>query len=234
VIPQLLTTTLDFPPIETALTEPNGLLAFGGDLSAERLIQAYQLGIFPWYDASQPILWWSPHPRAVLFPKNLKISKSLMKTLKKGVFNVTYDKAFEQVIQHCQAPRKYAEGTWITEEMQKAYIELHRRQYAHSIECWQEGRLVGGLYGVTLGKLFFGESMFSLVTDSSKVAFVYLVKHLESFQYPLIDCQVGNSHLESLGTSFIDRQTFKNYLIQNQQYSLDLTHWQTPFQFSFD
>ena len=223
-----------FPPIESALEEPNGLLAMGGDLSTQRLLLAYASGIFPWFDEQQPILWWSPNPRAVIYPSELKIAKSLRSILKKGLFHVTYDTAFSQVVEACRAPRKNAQGTWITEQIQKSYNELHQQGYAHSIECWQENKLVGGLYGVTLGKLFFGESMFSFATNSSKVAFVYLVQHLASFGFPLIDCQVPNSHLESLGSTTIPRSEFKILLKHYASFPRDDAPWHTPFSLFFD
>ncbi len=223
-----------FPPIESALEEPNGLLAMGGDLSTQRLLLAYASGIFPWFDEQQPILWWSPNPRAVIYPSELKIAKSLRSILKKGLFHVTYDTAFSQVVEACRAPRKNAQGTWITEQIQKSYNELHQQGYAHSIECWQKNKLVGGLYGVTLGKLFFGESMFSFATNSSKVAFVYLVQHLASFGFPLIDCQVPNSHLESLGSTTIPRSEFKILLKHYASFPRDDAPWHTPFSLFFD
>lgn len=203
----------DFPPIEQALKEPNGLLAAGGDLSIPRLLRAYTLGIFPWFDEDQPILWWSPDPRAVLFPQDLHISRSLHKTLRSQRFTVTFDQQFESVIRACSAPRTGSQGTWITEDIVAAYCALHRRGFAHSVECWNdEGKLVGGLYGMALGQLFFGESMFSRATDTSKVAFVHLVKQLEDWRYPLIDCQVMNPHLASLGATLIPRSEFKHWL----------------------
>ncbi|MFO7602915.1 MAG: leucyl/phenylalanyl-tRNA--protein transferase, partial [Gammaproteobacteria bacterium] len=156
----------DFPPVTLALREPDGLLAVGGDLSVQRLLNAYAHGIFPWYSEGQPILWWSPDPRLVLYPAQLKIHRSLAKRLRKGLFTVRFDRAFLSIIQACAAPRRGAHGTWISDEMQQAYLRLHEAGYAHSIECWQEGQLVGGLYGIALGQAFFGESMFSHVTDA--------------------------------------------------------------------
>jgi len=202
----------DFPPIERALAEPNGLLAAGGDLSIERLLKAYSRGIFPWFDDDQPILWWSPDPRAVLFPQDLHISRSLHKTLRSGRFRVTLDQNFDAVIRACSAPRKGAQGTWITEDIIDAYNALHARGFAHSVECWHQDELVGGLYGVALGKLYFGESMFSRMTDASKVAFVHLVRQLEQWGFPLIDCQIMNPHLASLGATLMPRATFKGWL----------------------
>lgn len=202
----------DFPDVRLALTEPDGLLAVGGDLSEQRLLAAYRNGIFPWYNEDQPILWWSPDPRAVLFPDKLKISKSLRKKIRQGLFSVKFDTAFEQVMLECAAPRPGQNGTWISDEMRQAYKRLHNLGYAHSIECWQGDRLVGGLYGIALGQIFFGESMFSRVADASKVAFVYLVRHLQARDFALIDCQVSSAHLESLGACNIERSDFSRYL----------------------
>ncbi len=197
-----------FPDVELALEEPNGLLAAGGDLSQTRIIAAYRLGIFPWYSDGEPILWWSPDPRAVLFPERLKISRSLKKTLSKKRFEVTLDTAFKDVIFACAEPRKDDGGTWITTELREAYYHLHQTGIAHSVECWQDTRLVGGLYGVALGKVFFGESMFSRQTDASKVALVHLVWQLKRWGYQLIDCQVSSRHLASLGAVDIRRRQF--------------------------
>jgi leucyl/phenylalanyl-tRNA--protein transferase len=197
-----------FPDVELALDEPNGLLAAGGDLSPQRILAAYRLGIFPWYSDGEPILWWSPDPRAVLFPESIKISRSLKKTLNKKLFDVRLDTAFDQVIRACAQPRKDGAGTWITGPMYETYCQLHRDGFAHSVECWQNGRLVGGLYGLALGKVFFGESMFSLVTDASKVALVHLVWQLKRWRFGMIDCQVTSSHLASLGATDIPRREF--------------------------
>ena len=197
-----------FPPVGQAETEPNGLLAVGGDLSSTRLLNAYRRGIFPWYSADQPILWWSPDPRTVLYPERLKISRSLRKTLRNKPFVVTFDQAFVSVVTACSAPRKYAQGTWITAQMLAAYRELHRIGYAHSVEVWLEERLVGGVYGVALGRVFFGESMFSVARDASKVALVHLVQLLIEQGFRLIDCQVYSDHLISLGAEEISRMRF--------------------------
>jgi leucyl/phenylalanyl-tRNA--protein transferase len=197
-----------FPPVEQAELEPNGLLAVGGDLSSSRLLNAYRSGIFPWYSDDQPILWWSPDPRTVLYPEQLKISRSLRKTLRNKPFRVTFDQAFSGVMSACAAPRKQAEGTWISPEMLAAYRELHRIGYAHSVEVWMEDRLVGGLYGVALGSVFFGESMFSTERDASKVALVYLTRLLQDRDFRLIDCQVYSAHLISLGAKEIERSSF--------------------------
>ncbi|UCE88412.1 MAG: leucyl/phenylalanyl-tRNA--protein transferase [Pseudomonadota bacterium] len=197
-----------FPEVSSALRDPDGLLAAGGDLSPERLLAAYRRGIFPWYSEGQPILWWSPDPRAVMFPENLRVSRSLRKTVRQRRFRVTFDTAFAQVVAACAGPRDSESGTWITAEMQAAYQRLHTRGKAHSVECWQGENLVGGLYGVALGRVFFGESMFSAVSDASKVAFVYLVRHLEAWGVPVIDCQVHTGHLASLGAQSIPRARF--------------------------
>lgn len=201
---------IHFPPLEHA-TE-HGLLAAGGDLSAARLLAAYQRGIFPWFNKQDPILWWSPNPRMVLIPSELKISKSLNKTLRKGHFKVTFDMAFNDVMQACAAPRNRQSDkphdTWIHEDMVVAYQTLHQQGYAHSVECWHEERLVGGLYGVAIGKMFYGESMFSFVSDSSKVALIALCQQLQRWQFPLIDCQVHSEHLVRLGAKILPRDDF--------------------------
>jgi leucyl/phenylalanyl-tRNA--protein transferase len=203
----------DFPPLESALRQPNGLLAIGGDLAPERLLAAYRLGIFPWYEETQPILWWSPEPRLVMFPEQLKVSRSLAKAMRNKDFRVTLDQAFAEVIKHCgQTVRPGQAGTWITVEMRRAYIRLHRLGHAHSVECWLDGELVGGLYGISLGKVFFGESMFSRVSDASKVAYVRLVRKLREWGYELIDCQVYTEHLASLGAVEIPRAQFRQIL----------------------
>ena len=204
-----------FPAIETALTEPDGLLAVGGCLSSERIINAYKQGIFPWYSPGDPILWWSPDPRLVLFPDNLRVSRSLKKTIRKGDFSVTYDQAFSQVMQYCAAPRDKEEGTWITEDIYQAYNQLHQQGIAHSCEIWFDDELVGGLYGISIGQVFFGESMFHRKTDASKIAFYYLVNQLSEWGYQLIDCQVQTNHLSSLGAKDIDRKDFASLLKQH-------------------
>lgn len=209
-------TRFEFPDVRLALEEPDGLLAVGGDLSIKRLTAAYRKGIFPWYNDEQPILWWSPNPRAVLLPDELKVSRSLKKTLRKKRFSVTFDHAFSEVIEACSGPRAQDNdpGTWITDEMKHAYQQLHKQGFAHSVECWCDGKLVGGLYGVAIGQVFFGESMFSRQTDASKVAFVALVQQLSQWGFGLIDCQVQSQHLESLGAKTIGRETFTNLLDQ--------------------
>ncbi|KUJ84732.1 leucyl/phenylalanyl-tRNA--protein transferase [Microbulbifer flavimaris] len=203
---------IDFPDTENALLDPNGLLAIGGQLTPEWLLAAYRRGIFPWFSEDQPILWWSPSPRCVIFPAQYRIGRSLRKTLRKGDFAVTFDRAFSRVVDACRAPRAYTDETWITDEMGSAYAALHRLGHAHSVEVWQKGELVGGLYGVAIGRMFFGESMFHRVTDASKVAFAYLVRQLDLWGCPMIDCQVSNPHLTSLGAVEVARATFERQL----------------------
>ncbi len=203
---------LSFPPLETALRAPNGLLAAGGDLRPERLLAAYRHGCFPWYQEGQPLLWWSPDPRTVLFPDELHVSRSLRKRMRNGDYRVTFDTAFAEVIQGCAGPRSYADGTWITTPMQDAYVRLHEMGVAHSVEVWQQGQLVGGLYGLAMGELFFGESMFSRATDASKVGFVTLVERLREWGFALIDCQMPTRHLESFGARSIPRAAFAEAL----------------------
>jgi len=201
-----------FPDVELALRDPDGLLALGGDLSVQRLLHAYRQGIFPWFGARQPILWWSPDPRLVLYPQDLHISRSLARTLRSDRFRVTLDRDFPSVIEHCAAPRPGQAGTWITPEMQTAYTELHAAGYAHSVECWLDDQLAGGLYGVAIGRIFFGESMFARVPDASKVAFVRLVRELQRREFRLIDCQVHTAHLASLGAATVPRREFVRIL----------------------
>lgn len=206
-----LSEALVFPPAEGA--GPEGLVAAGGDLSPERLLLAYRSGIFPWFNEDALILWWSPDPRMVLFPSELRISKSMKKVLASGRFRVTRNKAFEQVIDACaQIPRKEGLGTWITPGMRQAYLELYRQGHAVSYEVWQEGELVGGLYGVDLGNVFCGESMFSRVSNASKAAFIHMVQDLKQQGYTLVDCQVHTPHLESLGAREIPRADFLGVL----------------------
>jgi leucyl/phenylalanyl-tRNA--protein transferase len=197
-----------FPPASEALTEPNGLLAAGGDLEPQRLLAAYKQGIFPWYQEGQPILWWSPDPRAVLWPSGLKVSRSLRRSFKKRRFEFRVDTDFERVVAACAEPRRYGGGTWITAEMARAYIRLHQLGWAHSFETWADGRLVGGLYGVGIGRAFFGESMFTRVTDASKVALVHAVDFLSARGTQIIDCQVASAHTQSLGAVDIPRAQF--------------------------
>ena len=197
-----------FPPVEQALTEPNGLLAAGGDLTPQRLLAAYKRGIFPWYQDGQPILWWSPDPRAVLKPEALKVSRSLRRSMRNRGFEFRIDTAFDAVVAGCAAPRRYGAGTWITADMAEAYARMHRLGWAHSFETWIESRLVGGLYGVAIGRAFFGESMFSRATDASKVALVHGVEYLRARGTRLIDCQVASAHTRSLGAVDMPRAEF--------------------------
>ncbi|MCP4715931.1 MAG: leucyl/phenylalanyl-tRNA--protein transferase [Deltaproteobacteria bacterium] len=191
------------------LAEPSGLLAVGGDLSVERLLTAYSLGVFPWYSGDDPILWWSPDPRLMLEPGNLKISRSLQRVLNKKVFSITFDRDFEAVIRSCAlTKRKQEDGTWIVDEMISAYIRLHETGFAHSMECWYEDELAGGLYGVSIGSAFFGESMFTERTDASKVALVHLVAALTTWKFDLIDCQVPSDHLLRMGAQEMERTEF--------------------------
>lgn len=203
-----------FPHPDRALTEPNGLLAAGGDLSLPRLLRAYREGIFPWYEAGQPILWWSPDPRTVLFSDQVVISRSLRKTLRNGRFRVSFDEAFREVIRGCAEPRGGVHGTWITYGMQQAFVQLYEAGHAHSVEVWQDGELTGGLYGVSFGRMFYGESMFSRVSDASKVALVVLCRHLEHWGYPLIDCQTPSAHLTRMGARPMSRRDFRKWLDQ--------------------
>lgn len=207
----LLSKDLIFPPVQ--LADEDGLLAIGGDLSVDRLLLAYKSGIFPWYNEGEPIIWYSPNPRMVLFPANLKVSKSMKQIIKKGEFSITFNQQFSEVISNCKNMYRAGQGgTWITNEMQNAYIELHKKGIAKSVEVWLENELVGGLYGIDLGDIFCGESMFSKVSNASKLAFIYLVQKLKEEDYKLIDCQVYNNHLASLGAKEIPREIFLKYL----------------------
>ena len=197
-----------FPPVESALRHPAGLLAAGADLSPQRLIDAYRLGIFPWFSAGEPILWWSPDPRMVLFPGEVKISRSLAKRLRRREFEARLDTAFAEVMRACAAPRQGADGTWITPQMQQAYLRLHELGWAHSVETWVEDELVGGLYGIAIGRAFYGESMFARTSDASKVALAHLARHLESRGFGMIDCQMSTAHLATLGGREIPRSQF--------------------------
>jgi leucyl/phenylalanyl-tRNA--protein transferase len=203
-----------FPPPAQALTEPNGLLAAGADLSVERLLAAYQRGIFPWYSAGQPILWWSPDPRMVLIPSELTLPRSLRKRLRRQDYEVRSDTAFEAVMRACAEPRAGQDGTWITEEMIAAYGALNQRAIAHSVETWIDGELAGGLYGVALGRVFFGESMFTRVTDASKIALAHLARQLERWNVGMIDCQMATSHLAAFGAREIPRERFMARLVK--------------------
>lgn len=210
----ILSDDLFFPPVD--LADEDGLLAIGGDLSTERLLLAYKQGIFPWYNPDEPICWWFPNPRFVLFPTEIKISTSMKTVLQNGHFKFTINRAFDRVIQNCKTVvRKGQDGTWIAPSLQKAYIKLHELGFAHSAEAWQDGQLVGGLYGVRLGNIFFGESMFSLKSNASKFAFINYSKTLLQENVKLIDCQVYTKHLESLGARMIDANLFSEILTEH-------------------
>lgn len=213
-----------FPPVEMALREPNGLLCAGGDLSPSRLLAAYRRGIFPWYSPGEPLLWWSPDPRMVLFPAEFKISRSLAKVLKNRPYEVRLDTGFARVMAECAAPRKGHSGTWISAEMQAAYQRLHQLGHAHSVETWIDGELAGGLYGVALGRVFYGESMFSRVPDASKIALAHLCRYLEQRRFAVIDCQMRTAHLASLGAREIPRRDFV----------AGLAHWTTGIDTELD
>lgn len=221
-----LDSTLYFPSPEEALTEPNGLLAIGGDLSPARLLTAYYNGIFPWYSPYQPILWWSPDPRGILPVAQLHISRSLRKTLNKTSLRFTVNHAFMDVVTACAAPRRYSEDTWITSEFMQSYAVLHEMGQAHSVEVWDNDQLVGGLYGLSVGKLFCGESMFHRQTDASKLALVALCQHLSRYDAPLIDCQMQNSYLETMGIQEWPRAEFLRQLAQLREQSFPAECWQ--------
>jgi leucyl/phenylalanyl-tRNA--protein transferase len=219
----------DFPLTSQALAEPNGLLAVGGELSAQRLLDAYRRGIFPWYEEPQPVLWWSPDPRAVLVPGELHISRSLRRVLRRDRFRLAVDTAFSEVVAACAGPRRHSAGTWIGRDIVNAYTRLHCQGHAHSVEVFDlSGKLAGGLYGVALGRVFFGESMFSHQRDASKIALVGLVRILRHAGFGLIDCQVGNPHLDSLGARTIARLDFEAHLAQNINFQADPGTWSLP------
>jgi len=214
-----------FPPTDQALETPSGLLAVGGDLSPARLLNAYHHGIFPWYSDDQPILWWSPAPRCVLYPKHVHISRRLRRRYNQGQLSLTADQAFSSVIEACAGPRRDYDGTWITDEMCSAYIQLHELGIAHSVEVWAGEDLVGGIYGLALGRVFFGESMFSKREDASKMALVALCRQLQQWDFTLLDCQISNPHLVSMGATEITRKEFHQYL----QTATGAGHWRTDF-----
>ena len=214
-----------FPPLAKALRAPNGLLCAGADLSAPRLVDAYSRGIFPWFSEGDPILWWSPDPRMVLYPDELKVSRSLRRVVARGVYDIRVDTAFPAVIEACAARRHGHLGTWILPEMVAAYIALHDAGFAHSVEAWKDGALAGGLYGVALGKVFFGESMFTLAPDASKAALVALVERLQARGFRVIDCQQATAHLASLGAREIPRRKFAQVLEESIQYPLTSSRW---------
>ena len=225
MIPWLDTRT-PFPPVERALRNPNGLLAAGGDLSTDRLLAAYRNGIFPWYSAGEPLLWWSPDPRMVLPTADLRISRSLAKSVRNRGYEVRVDTCFSEVLAGCAGERRDQPGTWLGAEMRTAYHQLHALGYAHSFETWQGGRLVGGLYGVAIGHMFFGESMFSLATDASKVALVGLVEELCARGFPIVDCQMNTSHLATLGAREITRSDFLHAVSALVNYAEPPGRWQ--------
>ena len=197
-----------FPPVSAALAEPDGLLAAGGDLSSERLLRAYQSGIFPWYDEGQPLLWWSPDPRCVFLPGDFHVSRKLQRELRRSSAELRVNTAFPEVIRECAGPRRSEQGTWITPDMIEAYERLHDQGWAHSIEIWESDRLVGGLYGLAIGQTFFGESMFSRMSNASKMALLFMANHLEAGAFQLLDCQVVSGHLETLGARIMPRSDF--------------------------
>jgi leucyl/phenylalanyl-tRNA--protein transferase len=203
---------IHFPEVKYALQDPEGLLAVGGDLSPQRLIHAYQQGIFPWFSDDQPILWWSPNPRLVLFPEQLHISRSLAKNIRNSSLRISLDENFPAVMRACSEPRPDQEGTWITDDMLAAYSQLHDMGVAHSVEAWDGKELVGGLYGIAIGKVFFGESMFSRQSNASKIAFTLFTQQLQQWGFQLIDCQVSSGHLLSLGAAEISREQFVQHL----------------------
>ena len=214
-----------FPAVEHALREPNGLLCAGGDLSVERLLAAYQHGIFPWYSGREPILWWSPDPRMVLVCDELKVSRSLAKSIRNRGYDVRVDTDFAGVLRGCAAPRRDGAGTWLGAAMRSAYLRLHRAGWAHSFECWRDGELLGGLYGVAMGRMFFGESMFARAADASKVALVALVRVLQARRCPLIDCQVRTPLFASLGAREIPRAEFMRRLRRLVHYAAPTESW---------
>ena len=236
---------MSFPSAVAVLTSPNsrlpdpwdspadGPVAVGGDLGPDRLVEAYEKGIFPWYsNDDDPVLWWSPDPRAILQVENFKPSKSLRKIIRNGHFQVTFDQAFSEVIAACAEPRSGSMETWITPNMQQAYIALHELELGHSVECWQEGELVGGLYGVSLGTMFFGESMFSKVSNASKVALAELIDRLNRWGFTLLDCQIMSPHLASLGAIDMPRNQFLSLLLENRRYTTRPGRWELPVEYT--
>lgn len=218
-----------FPPVETALADPNGLLAMGGDLSVERLLDAYRHGIFPWFNPGEPILWWSPDPRMVLVPGEVRVTRSLAKRIRNAGFDIRVDTAFARVMRACAAPREGAGGTWISPAMVAAYTRLFDAGYAHSVETWRDDQLVGGLYGVAIGRMFYGESMFSREPDASKVALVRLAWQLQRWEFGLIDCQMETAHLASLGARTMPRASFTARLAE----LVNLPHRPGPWTLDF-
>lgn len=225
-LPELGTDPATFPAPEYALKEPNGLLAFGGDLSPARLLAAYRRGIFPWFNPGEPILWWSPNPRCILRPTELHVSRSLAKQMRKGAYSASLNLAFADVITACAAPRHDQAGTWLSDQMQHAYRRLHQMGYAHSFEVWRDNQLIGGLYGISLGRCFFGESMFHRADNGSKMALVALSRHAQRHGINMIDCQITNGHLLSMGAREVPRGEFLGSLIELVQAPLDPHCWQ--------
>jgi leucyl/phenylalanyl-tRNA--protein transferase len=217
----------NFPPVDAALAEPDGLLAAGGSLSTDRLLCAYQRGIFPWYDEGQPLLWWSPDPRCVFLPGDFHASRRLQRELRRSTAEIRVNTVFSNVIRECAGPRRSGQGTWITPAMMKAYGELHERGWAHSIEVWQSGELIGGLYGLIIGKVFFGESMFSVAANASKMALLYVANRLNSGDIDVLDCQVVSSHLTMLGARVIPRNAFVQCLKTACDPSKRFENWPT-------
>ena len=207
-----------FPPVHLAMREPNGLLAIGGDLSLTRLLRAYAQGIFPWYNPDEPILWWCPDPRAVLWPDRMHVSRSLERTIRKADYAMTLDRAFDAVLDGCAGARRGSHGTWLGGDMRRAYRQLHAHGHAHSVEVWRDGQLIGGLYGVVSGRVFFGESMFSAATGGSKLALAWLCRQLQQWDFSLIDCQVRSAHLDSLGAGEMSRETFLRELAISREH----------------
>lgn len=224
-IPELTTNISFFPDVNTALNDPNGLLAMGGDLSPERIINAYKNGIFPWFSEGDPILWWSPDTRAIIKPKHCHISKSMKRVIKKNRVVITLNCAFNDVIECCAQPRTTQAETWITNEMTDAYIALHKQGHAHSVEVWENEELIGGLYGVCVGTLFCGESMFSKVDNSSKIAFIALNQYLYKYKNTLIDCQMQTNHLKRFGVKALPRKQFLSYLYTCREENIDTACW---------
>jgi len=214
-----------FPPLERALMEPDGLLAAGADLSPARLLAAYRSGIFPWYSAGQPVLWWSPDPRMVLFPAEFRMPRSLAKRLRRRDYEIRVDTAFETVMRACAAPRSDGAGTWITPDMIAAYSQLHRLGHAHSVETWIDGELAGGLYGIALGRVFYGESMFAWAADASKIALAHLMRRMERGQFGIIDCQMNTAHLARFGAREIPRREFSRHLAELVNYPQTANVW---------
>jgi len=224
--------TAGFPPTSRTLQQPNGLLAWGGDLEPERLLAAYRLGIFPWYTEGEPILWWSPAPRCVIIPSNVHLSRRTRRRHHSAGFDITADTVFDDVVSACAEPRRSDAGTWITGDMRRAYGRLHRTGLAHSVEVWHGPQLVGGIYGLALGRIFFGESMFSLESDASKIALVALCRQLEAWGFDLLDCQVSNPHLLSMGAIQMSRQEFERRLKHGVAQPFDTGAWTDTFSVS--